>query len=144
MHLPRRDAHINSAHIAPYLLSIQDTPRVTLTCAQSNIHIYTQWTHLTSSAQHSRQGSSYTHIYTCKHTYTHTVHTSRLLRSAFKAWIESTVESRMIGKSPMFSGLEYFEAADGTIADWFPVGRIRRTELDIRTDKLGSGTFAEV
>jgi hypothetical protein len=73
-----------------------------------------------------------------------TVHTSRLLRAAFRAWMEAAVEARMFGKSAMFSGLEYFQAVDGTVADWFPVGRIRRSELDIKTDKLGSGTFAEV
>lgn len=44
----------------------------------------------------------------------------------------------------MFSGLEYFQGLDGSIAEWFPVGRVRRTELDVKADKLGSGSFAEV
>ena len=44
----------------------------------------------------------------------------------------------------MFSGLEYFIGQDGSLSDWFPVGRVRRSELDVKADKLGSGSFAEV
>jgi len=72
------------------------------------------------------------------------VHTSRLLRNVFGCWVDMALEARMGGKTPMFSGLEFFQSQDGTLAPWFPVGRIRRGELDVRSDKLGTGSFAEV
>jgi len=72
------------------------------------------------------------------------VHTVRLLRAAYLSWLDVTVENRMLGRRPMFSGLDYFQGPEGSLAEWFPVGRIRRSELEIKTDKLGSGSFAEV
>jgi len=72
------------------------------------------------------------------------VHTIRLLRASFLAWQNATVDMRMVGKTTSFSGLEHFTQQDGSLAEWFPCGRLRRHEIEIKNEKLGSGTFAEV
>jgi uncharacterized membrane protein len=72
------------------------------------------------------------------------VHTLRLLKNSFVAWMWATVDSRMSGKRTGFAGMEHFCAPDGAIAPWFPAGRLRRGDLEVWDEKLGTGTFAEV
>jgi hypothetical protein len=113
------------------------------------------------------------------------VHTTRLLRLVFSAWVRATVDARMVGKATSFNGLDHFFhqvlcqtpvapiptsavpgvlvlsmragmnmafkrcthfecTQDGGLAEWFPCGRLRRQEIEIKSEKLGSGTFAEV
>uniref|UniRef100_A0A7S4PD68 Protein kinase domain-containing protein n=2 Tax=Guillardia theta TaxID=55529 RepID=A0A7S4PD68_GUITH len=60
------------------------------------------------------------------------------------AWREATVRSRMSGRRNMFSTLEYFTNADGSFNDCLVAGRFKKSELEVKAEKTGSGTFADV
>ena len=51
---------------------------------------------------------------------------------------------RTWGKNPRFRSLEYLIGSDGTPATWLPAARVRRGELEVRSELLGVGAFAEV
>ena len=72
------------------------------------------------------------------------VHGLRLLRLAFNSWNTLTKDMRSMGRNPSFSCLNYFCDTDGYLASWMPVGRIRKNELEVKAEKVGSGTFADV
>jgi len=72
------------------------------------------------------------------------VHGTRLVRNVFGAWSNFTVDMRGAGRSTNFSCLNHFCDNEGHLAPWMPVGRIRQNELEVKPDKVGSGTFAEV
>ena len=72
------------------------------------------------------------------------LHGLRLLRCIFSSWSNLAVDMRSVGRNTSFSCLGYFCDADGFLAPWMPVGRIRKQELDIKSEKVGSGTFADV
>ena len=72
------------------------------------------------------------------------VHGVRLLRNVFGAWLNLAVDLRGAGRSASFSCLGYFCDNEGQLAPFMPVGRIRKTELNIKPEKIGSGTFADV
>ena len=72
------------------------------------------------------------------------VHTLRLLRRAFNEWMTACEDRRMTGQKPAFSCLDQLTNPDGSIATAWAVARIRRENLDINKERIGSGSFAEV
>jgi len=72
------------------------------------------------------------------------VHTCRLLRIAFNEWMTACEDRRMTGLNPAFSCLGQLTNTDGSIATTWPVARIRRENLEINMERIGSGSFAEV
>lgn len=72
------------------------------------------------------------------------VHGARLVRNIFGAWANFAVDMRGAGRNMAFSCLNYFCDTEGQLASFMPVGKIRRSELEIRPEKIGSGTFADV
>jgi len=72
------------------------------------------------------------------------VHGVRLARDVFGAWANFAVDMRGAGRNTGFRCLNHFMDTEGHFAPFMPVGRIRRSELDVRPEKIGSGTFADV
>ena len=72
------------------------------------------------------------------------VHGMRLLRDVFGAWYNFTIDMRGAGRSASFSCLNYYCDNEGNLSPLIPVGRIRKSELNVRSEKIGSGTFADV
>lgn len=72
------------------------------------------------------------------------VHGMRLTRDVMMAWANFTVDMRGAGNNTSFRCLNYFCDNEGHLAAWMPNGRLRRSELDVKNEKIGSGTFADV
>ena len=72
------------------------------------------------------------------------VHTSRLLRAVFAGWLEAVLNRRIGGTNDRFRCLENFVDTDGSLARWFVAGRLRKHDVDVKGDRVGSGSFAEV
>jgi len=72
------------------------------------------------------------------------VHTGRLLRAAVDSWITACVDHRVSGLKSSFSALDFLTNQDGTLATHFPVTRLKRENLEIQKERMGSGSFADV
>ena len=75
------------------------------------------------------------------------VHGMRLLRSIFDGWTIACQDKRMIGVKSSFSCLPYLVSQNNQHSSmssvWSVVG-LRREDLEIARERLGSGSFAEV
>jgi hypothetical protein len=49
------------------------------------------------------------------------VHTVRLLKAAFIAWFNTSLDRRMMGHSEKFQSLDHFVDQDGSIAQWYNI-----------------------
>ena len=47
------------------------------------------------------------------------VHTVRLLKAAFMAWFNASLDRRMLGHTEKFQSLDHFVDQDGAIAQWY-------------------------
>lgn len=78
--------------------------------SESSTSISQQWTRMETLPTWARDTSTYSsgYISYVRGGVTLGVHTIRLLRTAFLAWQGVTVDMRMVGKTAVFSGLEFF------------------------------------
>lgn len=46
------------------------------------------------------------------------VHTVRLLKAAFTAWFNASIDRRMLGRAEKFRNLDHFIDQDGSLSQW--------------------------
>ena len=75
------------------------------------------------------------------------VHGMRLLRNIFDGWTIACQDKRMVGVKSSFSCLPYLISQNNqnsSMSTVWSVVRLRREDLEIARERLGSGSFAEV